>query len=178
MSALSDWIKEQRKSLGLTQAQFASKIGIHQAQVSGVESGRIVPDDITMEKINSVLGKFPGLFTPNKMTALPKKIMSDKAKEGLEAYREARENNFYLSIDDNTHITADRNQYILKQGANTSYFVEIKALLKFLVATRMKQSSIDSVQQISDKLDETYALIEAKFAGLNPANISDTVDLD
>lgn len=174
MSALSDWIKERRRVLGLTQAQVASKLGVHQAQVSSLEAGKFMPDVAMMTKIDTVFGKFAGAYIPAQSAPGTKKVMSSKAKEGLRAYREAKGDSFYLEIDDNTFITADRFQYILRNGAHTSYFTELKTLVKSLVASQMRQSSVDSVKEVIEKLDEIYKLIEKKFDGYDPANVAET----
>lgn len=174
MSALSDWIKERRKILNLTQAQVASRLGIHQAQVSSLENGKFLPDAAIMTKIDAVFGKFAGSYVPVQSAPGTKRPMSSKAQEALKAYRDSKENSFYLQLDDNTYITADRNQYILKQGANVSYFVNLKALIKSLVASQMRQSAVTSVQEIASKLDEIYKLIENKFDGYDPANVAET----
>lgn len=176
MSALSDWIKERRRELGLSQMQAASKLGMNQGQVSHLENGKLMPDAEMMSKIDAVFGKFAGSYVPIQ-SAPGTKRMSEKAKEGLKAYREAKENNFYLKIDDSTFITADRNQYILKQGANTSYFTEIRSLLKYFAASHMRQSAVNSVQEICDKLDKIYKLIEEKFDGYDPANVAASAEL-
>lgn len=173
MSTLSDWIKERRKILNLTQAQVAVKLGIHQAQVSVLENGKFMPDSAMMNKIDAIFGKFAGVYVPPEITSESKNLMSTKAREGLKAYREAKENNFCLQIEQNVYITADRNQYILKQGANASYFVELKALIKYLIVSQVRQSAVNSVQEISNKLDEIYKQIEDKFANYNPANVTD-----
>jgi len=174
MSNLSDWLKERRKDFGFTQIQVADKLGIHQAQVSGLENGRISPDTTLMTKIDALYGKFSGSFIPTESNT---NKMSIKAREALKAYREAKENNFCIQLDKQTIITADRNQYILKQGANTSYFVDIKSLLRYLVASQMRQSAVNSVQDICNKLDEIYKLIEIKFNEYDPANVSVSEEL-
>lgn len=178
MSALSGWIKERRDELKLTQVQVASRLGVHQAQVSSLENGKLMPDATMMTKIEAVFGKFAGAYIPVQSAPGTKKIMSSKAKKGLKAYREAKENNFCLKIDSNVFISADRNQYILKQGANTSYFVELKALIKYLVASKMRQSAVNTVQDVSDRLDEIYKSIEEKFDEYDPANIAEIAEMD
>ncbi len=177
MSALSDWIKERRRELGFTQAQVASKLGLHQANVSSLENGKFLPDAEMMKKIDAVFGQFAGSYVPVQSAPGTKKVMPAKTQEGLKAFREAKENNFFLRIDDNTYITADRNQYILKQSAHTAYFVEIRALLKFLVVTHVRQSAVNSVKEIIAKQDEIFKLIEEKFANYDPANISEETPL-
>jgi len=177
MSALSDWLKTRRKELGFTQVRLAERLGVHQAIVSTLENGK-PPDAILMEKIESIYGKFAGSYIPaQSSTPGTKKIMSAKAKDGLKAYREAKENNFCLQIDDMC-ITADRNQYILKQGANASYFVELKALLKYLIASKARQSAVNSVQEICKKLEEIYKRIEEKFNNYDPAGIEEASSID
>lgn len=169
MNDLSNWLKERRKDFGFTQMQVADKLGIHQAQVSSLENGKLAPDATLMVKIDTLYGKFTGSYTLAEPTD---KKMSSKAKDGLKAYREAKENNFCLRLDANTVITADRMQYILKQGANASYFTEIKSLLKYLVAAQMRQSAVNSVQEIINKIDEIYKRIEKEFDNYDPANIA------
>lgn len=177
MSALSDWIKDRRKVLGLTQSQVANKLGVHQAQISSLENGKFVPDTDLMSKIDGVFGKFAGSYVPVQ-SAPGTKRMSEKAKDGLKAYREAKENNFFLKIDSNVFITADRNQYILKQGANASYFTDIKSLVKHLVVSQLRQSDVSSVQEIVTKLDEIYKKVDEKFSGYDPANIAEAAAFD
>lgn len=166
MSALSDWIKERRKALGLSQTQVATKLGVNQGQVSHLENGKFAPDAEMMAKLDAILGKFTGSFTPQASSA-----MSERSMNGLKAYRESKDSGFCLKIDANIVITADRNQYILKQGANTSYFTQLASLAKYLVVSQARQSSVDSVLQVCNKLDEIYALIDKKFSGFDPANV-------
>jgi len=172
MSALSDWIKERRRALGLTQTQVANRLGVHQAQVSSLENGGFMPDVDMMTKIDAIFGKFAGAYIPAQSAPGTKKIMSSKAKEGLKAYRDAKENNFYLEIDNGIHITADRNQYILKQGANASYFIDLRSLIKYLITSQVRQSAVSSVQEVVDKIDEIYERIDKKFDNYDPANIA------
>lgn len=177
MSALSDWIKERRAVLKLTQVHVASRLGLHQAQISQLENGKLMPDADLMTKIDAVFGKFAGSYVPVQSAPGTKK-MSDRAKDGLKAYRESRENGFFLKIDNTTNITADRNQYILKQGANASYFTDLKSLVKYLVALELRQSSVSSLQEILDKLDEIYGAIEERFDKYDPANVTENREAD
>lgn len=171
MNTLHEWIKERRRALGFTQAQIAGKLGIHQAQVSGLETGRFKPDSILMSKINDTFGKFSGIYVPMTVENTNKKTMPDKAREALKAYHEAKENNFYLQLDKTTYITADRNQYILHQGTNLSYFTQLTSLLKHMMASHIRTSAVSSVEQILAKIDEIYSLIDNKFGFYDPANI-------
>lgn len=167
MNELAGWIKERRKNLGLSQAQLATKLGLNQGHVSHLENGKILPDADMMTKIDAVIGKFSGEYTPD---TTPKKVHS--AKEALKAYREAKEDAFCLQIDTNIFITADRHQYILKQGANASYFTDLTSLTKYLVVSQVRQSAVNSVQEICNKIDEVYKLIEKKFMGFDPAGVA------
>lgn len=180
MSAnLADWIKERRRLLGFTQAQIAMKLGIHQAQVSALESGKFQPDKQTMSKINDIFGEYRGDYVPAISVSVgDKKGMSDKTKEALRAYRETKENGFYLKISDDIYITADRNQYILHQGTNLTYFTEIKFLIKHLVSSQVRQSAVSSVEEILNKMNELYKNIELKFDGYDPADVSSSRDYD
>ena len=49
-------IKEIRKELGLTQAEFASMFGVHQTAVSQWENGRTSPDNESLKILAGVLG--------------------------------------------------------------------------------------------------------------------------
>lgn len=172
MSAFSDWFKDRRAALGLTQSQVASKLGVHQAQISMLEKGKMSPDESLIAKVTAVMGKFEGSYVPIPTAPREKKMMPNKAQEALKAYRESKQGSFNLQLDANTVITADKFQYVLRQGTHCSYFVELKSLLKFLVASQMCQSAVSSVKEILAKLDEVYQKIDERFADYNPANIS------
>ncbi len=183
MSAFSDWFKDRRMALGFTQAQVASKLSIHQAQVSVLEKGKISPDESLMAKIAAIMGKFEGSYVP--VPSAPKdgkRVMPSKAKEALRAYREAKQDGFNLQLDNNTSITADKFQYILRSNGHNSYFTDLRSLLKFLIVSQMRQSAVSSVKEVIEKIDEIYKNIEEKFAGYDPASIEirdgDTEDSD
>lgn len=50
------WILKNRKSVGLTQAQLAEKLGVSQPQISFWESGDSEPSDEMLQKISITLG--------------------------------------------------------------------------------------------------------------------------
>lgn len=50
-------IKEKRKSLGMTQADLATKTGFDQAQISHWETGYRTPSVEQLEKLAEVLGE-------------------------------------------------------------------------------------------------------------------------
>lgn len=168
---IPEWTKSRRKDLGLTQAQVAAKLGLNQAHVSQIESGKLKPDVVLMKKINEIFGAFDGSYVASVVDP-SKKTMPDKAMEALKAYREAKENNFCLQISKNIYITADRNQYILHHNGHLSYFVDIKALLKYLLGAEVRTSAVTTVKEVVQKLDELYILINDKFDKYDPANIA------
>src|SRR6266702_2897493 len=170
METLPEWFKTRRKEMGFTQAQVASKLGVHQAQVSALESGRSKPDQNALTKIEQLFGIFVNAVPAVK--DLSKKEMPSAAMEALKAYRESKENGFCIDLGHNLIITADRNQYILRQGTNASYFTELTPLIKYMIISQVRQSSVSSVQEMADKLQEIYKLIEVKFNEYDPAHIS------
>ena len=107
------------------------------------------------------------------MDEKPKRGMNEKAAEALRLYRENKEEvePFKVEIDENTIITADRHQYILHQGKHKSYFVDLANLLKHLLASGVRQSSVNSIQAVVDKLNELNAKIESAFKAYDPAFI-------
>jgi len=50
----------QRKKAKLTQAQLAKRAGIRVATISRPESGKHIPSDATMEKIEAAIRSSPG----------------------------------------------------------------------------------------------------------------------
>lgn len=164
MENFANWLKEKRNTFSLTQTQLASKLGINQGHISGLETGRLKPDKELINKAEKIFNEIGMMPSENKK-------MPNKALEALKAYRENKDGSFNLELYDGVFITADRNQYILHQGANLSYFVDIKSLLKYFIASKARQSAITSVKEIIDKLDEIYANIDKKFANYNPAKI-------
>jgi transcriptional regulator with XRE-family HTH domain len=172
MNTFSEWLKTRRKDMGLTQVQVATKLGVHQAQVSALEGGRTTPDHNLLVKTEKLFGSFSDTYTSTiKDKDAAKKEMPSAAMEALKAYREKKDTGFYLELEKGLVITADRNQYILRQGVNASYFTELKLLIKYMIASQIRQSSVDSVQKVLDKLDSIYELVEAKFNEYDPANI-------
>ena len=55
---MSEAFKQWRESTGLTQEEFAERVGISQAAVSHYESGRRIPD---LESFRKIWRSFPGL---------------------------------------------------------------------------------------------------------------------
>ena len=94
----------------------------------------------------------------------------------MKAAREAKEDSFRLEFEPGLFITADRYQYVLHQGMRLSYFTEITSLLKYMIASQLRQSPVASVQQIVDKISEIHKLIDTKFGNYDPANIKALLD--
>lgn len=54
-------LRANRKSLGLSQEQMAKELGISQAKLSRVESGKAALTKRQRQKLHNRLGRFPGL---------------------------------------------------------------------------------------------------------------------
>lgn len=74
MSKLGKKIKKHRQELGLTQQQFAEKIGISQVYLSQVETGVRLPSEDMVERIQAGLNVTQDQLTP-KLTRKQKKNM-------------------------------------------------------------------------------------------------------
>jgi y4mF family transcriptional regulator len=61
MKTLQDFVKEKRKSVGLTQREFADKTGVALTVVRKIEQGR---NDLQLEKVNQVLKMFGHTLAP------------------------------------------------------------------------------------------------------------------
>ncbi len=61
-----DIIKELRRAFGLTQEEFAGKVGISQEMVSGLEKNRHKPSWKTLQKIAKTFKVDPKIFFPGK----------------------------------------------------------------------------------------------------------------
>lgn len=51
-----DRIRETRKNLKLTQAEFSDRLNLTQATISGYESGKLIPSDRTLRDIANKFG--------------------------------------------------------------------------------------------------------------------------
>lgn len=61
MSQLATFVKERRKSVGLTQEEFADKTGVALTVVRKIEQGKT---NLNMEKVNLVLSMFGHELAP------------------------------------------------------------------------------------------------------------------
>ncbi len=61
MSQLATFVKERRKSVGLTQEEFADKSGVALTVVRKIEQGKT---NLNMEKVNLVLSMFGHELAP------------------------------------------------------------------------------------------------------------------
>lgn len=64
---LSDFVKEQRKKVGLTQEQLADKAGVALTVIRKIEQGK---DNLSLAKVNEVLLMFGHTLGPVNMKGL------------------------------------------------------------------------------------------------------------
>lgn len=64
MNAIGKYIKEQRKLLGLTQAEFAMRSGLGLRFVRELEQGK---QTVRMDKVNQALAMFGMELVPGRM---------------------------------------------------------------------------------------------------------------
>ncbi|MGF1556534.1 helix-turn-helix domain-containing protein [Paucihalobacter sp.] len=64
MSYLSEFVKERRKSVNLTQEEFAQRAGVALTVVRKIEQGKT---NLNMEKVNLVLNMFGHELAPLKL---------------------------------------------------------------------------------------------------------------
>lgn len=61
MSGLSEFVKQRRKSVGLTQEEFAERAGVALTVIRKIEQGKT---NLNMEKVNLVLNMFGHELAP------------------------------------------------------------------------------------------------------------------
>lgn len=61
MSQLSDFVKERRKRINLTQVEFAERTGVALTVVRKIEQGKT---NVSMAKVNTVLAMFGHVLGP------------------------------------------------------------------------------------------------------------------
>lgn len=59
--SLADFVKEQRKKVGLTQEEFAERAGVALTVVRKIEQGK---DNLSLAKVNQVLLMFGHVLAP------------------------------------------------------------------------------------------------------------------
>lgn len=67
MKQLSEFVKERRKEVNLTQEEFAERAGVALTVVRKIEQGKT---NLNMEKVNLVLNMFGHELAPVKSNAL------------------------------------------------------------------------------------------------------------
>ncbi|MDG1803481.1 type II toxin-antitoxin system Y4mF family antitoxin [Flavicella sp.] len=67
MIMLSDFVKEKRKESGLTQEEFADRVGVALTVIRKIEQGKT---NLNMDKVNLVLGMFGHELAPLKKVNL------------------------------------------------------------------------------------------------------------
>ena len=65
MNIISDYVKKQRKGLGLTQEEFAMRSGLGLRFVRELERGK---ETVRMDKVNQALAMFGMEVVPGKMS--------------------------------------------------------------------------------------------------------------
>lgn len=70
MKTLADFVKEKRKSVNLTQEEFAERAGIALTVVRKIEQGK---ENLNLEKVNQVLKMFGHTLAPVNTRELSQK---------------------------------------------------------------------------------------------------------
>ena len=65
MKQLQEFVKERRKSIDLTQVEFAEKAGVGLTVIRKIEQGK---DNLNLAKVNQVLLMFGHTLRPVKLT--------------------------------------------------------------------------------------------------------------
>lgn len=170
MSTTTEWLKERRAALKLSQAEAGLRLGLSQPQYSQLERGQgKVSSDLELK----IRGAFGDGFVAEPTTDADgtKREMPEAARAALAAKRSEA---FYLEIDDGVWVTADSYQYVLHFGQNNqnkSYFTEIPALIKHLITLKVRTSSISNFTDIISVIEKTYKLADEKFSSYDPAKI-------
>jgi len=61
MNRLSEFVKNKRKQLGLTQEEFAEKAGVALTVIRKIEQGK---ENLSLSKVNQVLSMFGHVLVP------------------------------------------------------------------------------------------------------------------
>ncbi len=64
MTQLAKYVKEMRKTFGLTQVDLSQKAGVGLRFVRELEQGK---ETLRLDKVNQVLALFGAIMTPNKI---------------------------------------------------------------------------------------------------------------
>ncbi|GGF79144.1 MULTISPECIES: type II toxin-antitoxin system Y4mF family antitoxin [Wenyingzhuangia] len=62
---LAEFVKEKRKEVGLTQEEFADRVGVALTVIRKIEQGKT---NLNLDKVNLVLAMFGHELTPTKIT--------------------------------------------------------------------------------------------------------------
>nr|WP_246848940.1 helix-turn-helix domain-containing protein [Aquimarina sp. U1-2] len=74
--SLATFVKERRKSVGLTQSEFAERAGVALTVVRKIEQGKT---NLNMEKVNLVLKMFGHELVPVPSMSLQKTTINEKS---------------------------------------------------------------------------------------------------
>jgi y4mF family transcriptional regulator len=66
MKSISEFVKERRKSLHLTQEEFAERAGVALTVIRKIEQGK---DNLSLSKVNQVLSMFGHVLGPHKSSS-------------------------------------------------------------------------------------------------------------
>lgn len=80
MNNISSFIRFQRKKLGITQEELATKAGVGIRFVRDLEQGK---PSVQLDKVEQVLGMFGFQLTPNKQTLDPYEIYWNYVNKGV-----------------------------------------------------------------------------------------------
>lgn len=175
-----NWLKEKRTEFNLSQAKFAEKLGIKNSSTyTLLEGGKQKPTADELATIKKAIGEYVG--NVETRTIHPRGWHLKKHRENkLNASPESAEEivaeapavkPFFIQLDETTVIKADSHQYKLIIGGHQTYFIEFAPMLKHMIHEKVKTSSIESIEQVINKIDEVYKLINERFVNFDPAGI-------
>jgi y4mF family transcriptional regulator len=75
---LSEFVKERRKTAGLTQEEFADRAGVALTVIRKIEQGKT---NLNLDKVNHVLSMFGHIMTPISYEELVNVIINDGEQE-------------------------------------------------------------------------------------------------
>jgi y4mF family transcriptional regulator len=75
---LAEFVKERRKTAGLTQEEFADRAGVALTVIRKIEQGKT---NLNLDKVNHVLSMFGHIMTPISYEELVNVIINDGEKE-------------------------------------------------------------------------------------------------
>lgn len=168
MQTFNNWLKELRKSLGLTQAAAAKKIGcgLQQATYSLLETGKRPIDAAMFSAIKLAFGEPPADVDPTLVWATNLTTGTTAAQAPVSpttatttAQKEV-EKSFMVSIDADTYVTADKYQFVLVHKRIPSYYGSLKSLAKTLTGFLVREENVQSLTDMIAALERAEKKID------------------